>query len=173
MPLESIGTASLVFGILSLARHVTNAVCFAEALPMAHPSMFVWFDGTVATLWILSGLSLRSRAPNLRSSAMAAGVAAARTILSALLLGPDLIRAVLKRKDHTDFVPDLCAAASQVLHYGIEFLAWPVVIFAVFKACDAPRPRWQPDRGLSTGLAFAGAAVIGAIFQAALLAPSR
>jgi hypothetical protein len=173
MALKGIGTANIVFGLLSLARLVTDALWFDETRHRAHLSTFATFDATVATLWILSGLCLRARNPDLMIAAMVAGVAAARSLLCLLIVGPVLLEVIKMGQDHWEFLPRLGVVSSQLLHHGIELLYWPVVLFWVGKACDAPRPRWQPHPGLPTSLSFAGAAVIGAIFQAALLAPAR
>jgi len=102
---------------------------------------------------------------------MAAGAAAARTILSMMLLGPLLGRSLWDRKDDPEFDRILAGAGSRFLHYGIEFLYWPVVLFVLLKLSPVQTLRRPGDPELSTGASFAAAGVIAALVDAALLLP--
>ena len=165
------GKANIVLGYVSLVRLITEVQFFWTVTDRSKLFAFAAFDAAVGALWVLSGLCLVSREPSLMITAMAAGAAAARTILSGMLLGPRLAESVWKLRDDPEFLQALAAAGSRVLHYGIEFVYWPVVLFQILKACEAPRPRWQPDPAVSTGSAFGAACLIAGVLEAALLDP--
>jgi hypothetical protein len=161
---RELGWSNIVFGMFSLIR-LTAEPHFRVQV--------VLFDASVATLWLLSGKCLLSSDPAWMITAMAAGASAARSMISGTVVGMRMADSLWNIRD-TAMVPQAVAdSAARFLSYGVEFLYWPFVVLVMLKAFDAPRPRGQPDPGNSSCLAFAGAAVLGMIVQAALLGPLR
>src|SRR6185436_13145257 len=120
------------------------------------------FDAMVAALWSASGLCLLFRRSwGLEWTAVSAGAAAARTILSIVPL------LSVTRWTVEDDSPS--AMGARFLHYGLEFLYWPVVVFLLIKVCEAPPRGWRVDLGVWTGLVFAASVLITALLQVTIL----
>ena len=160
----------MVLGVLSLTRLFIEVL--VHAVPNDRMCAFLLFDLTVAAFWIAGGWFLLQRAEcALTLTAIAAGGAAARTIICLMHLVPRLTKVAWDAREDTDFVNLLAAVTSRVLHYGIEFIYWPIVLFFILKASETRRSRWQPDPEKLTGTAFAVAGVIGAFVELVILAP--
>ena len=171
MTLRWIGKTSLVLGILSFVRIVTEMLFYWGRWDLRDLQALVLFETGVATLWSLTGLCLLSGSPwGLRVAGVATGCAAARTIISVLMLGPGLVQGFWYHREDLDPFQIWSAAGSRLFHYGIELVFWPVVLFTILKASANLRPR---DAVLSTGTTFSATGVVAALIQAAILAGLR
>jgi hypothetical protein len=157
-----IGWANVVFGILSLFRVVVEILCFEPRFFESRVATLFTFDAMEATLWIASGLCLLiCDSPGLEWTAIAAGAASARTILSIVPL--------LSVTRWTVEDDSLSAMGARLLHYGLEFAYWPVVVFQMFRFCKAPLRGWRADLGVWMGLVFAASVLLTALIQVTIL----
>lgn len=168
--LDGIARMNIIFGAASLIRLVTELLFFWSERAFAQHATFAVFDGMVGALWLSSGLLLRSRRGDaLESVAMAAGAAAAHTLLPIVLVlphAPQLLEWILKGPDAA---PGLAGIGSRFLHYGIEMAYWPYVLVRVLRASEALSLRRRMDCEFPTGLTFAVTGVMAGLFQAAVL----
>lgn len=171
MTLRWTGKASLVLGIVSFVRIVTEMLFTWSRWELRDLQALVCFDTAVATLWSVTGLCLLSGTPwGLQIAALATGCAAARTVISVLMLGPSLVQGSWFHRDDLQPSQIWSAAGSRLFHYGIELVFWPIVLFTLLKASANLRPR---DAVLSTGTTFSAIGVVAALIQAAILAGLR
>jgi hypothetical protein len=157
-----IGWANVVFGILSLFRVVVEILCFEPRFFESRVATLFTFDAMEATLWIASGLCLLlCDSPGLEWTAIAAGAASARTILSIVPL--------LSVTRWTVDEDSPSAMGARLLHYGLEFVYWPTVVFQLFRFCERPLREWRSDLGVWTGLVFAASVLLTALVQVTIL----
>src|SRR5215831_4733938 len=169
--LDWIARGNIVVGAVSLLRLMTEMQLFWTRQDWAELPACAVFDALVGSLWIAGGLLLKSRhSASLQVVALSAGAAAARTIISVMLFSPRLLWKLWKAQNDPEFLQVLGAVGSRFLHYGIEFVYWPIVLFAVLKASQARHPWQEHDPELSTGVAFAAAGSIGAVVEVMLIA---
>src|SRR5688572_15007731 len=122
------GRTNIVLGGVSLTRLFIEVL--AHSIPNDRMFVFLLFDMTVAVFWVAGGWSLlQRRESGLTLTAIAAGDAAARTIICLMRLVPRLAMVAWEAQEDPGFVHLLATVTSRVLHYGIEFLYWPVVLF--------------------------------------------
>jgi hypothetical protein len=157
-----LGWTNIAFGVASLARVIVEIVTFGSWFFESRITVLFSFDAMEATLWIASGICLLFRKSwGFEWTAISAGAAAARTILSIVPL------LSVTRWALDDDSPS--AMGARFLHYGLEFLYWPVVLFQVFRVCEAPPRAWRADLGIWTGLIFAASVLLTALLQVTIL----
>jgi hypothetical protein len=161
---RGIGLASVAIGVLSLVRLTREIVLYQSAYFDLRITMLFTFDAMVGTAWIASGLCLLCRqASGLQWTAIAAGAAAARTIMS--IVPP--LSVSNWRFGASDEEVLLPAMVSRFLHYGLECAYWPVVLYLLF---FSSRCRWRrPDREAQAGFSFAATGVVVALLQLAFV----
>ena len=161
---RAVGLASVAIGVVSLIRLTREIVLFPSAYFNLRITMLFTFDAMVETAWIASGLCLLCRqASGLQWTAIAAGAAAARTIMS-------IVPQLSVSKWHFGASAEdvlLPAMVSRFLHYGLECAYWPVVLYLLF---FSSRRRWhRPDREAQAGFSFAATGVVLALLQLAFV----
>jgi hypothetical protein len=168
MKLRWMGPANLGLGAVSLVRLATEMSLHWTGRLETEFQPFALLDAVAAACWMVSGLYWLSRDPWASPlTAVAAGAAASRTLLSGILLGPRLTRVVWIGLEQREVCDKVTIAASRLLHYGIEFVYWQIALALVFRASRSLRPEGSSP-GFSISVSFAGTAAVLATTQAVL-----
>ena len=167
--LEWIAKANIVLGVVSIVRLIIEIQFFWSTRNLSRHAEFAAFDLAVGSLWVASGLCLLSRhTSGLAVAAIAAGMAAARSLISVMLLGPGIAQGLWQHRNDPAILAGIAFVGSRLLHYAIELVYWPFVLFLVLKASER-QPRSPGDPELRTGIAFAISGCIAAMIEGSLI----
>ena len=142
-PLLTVGKIAFILGVFSIVRLASEFVqllMFGITQVEGLYLLIVALDVPVALLWLETGRRLRKRSPALVLLVLAASVALADALVSAVTLGPPMVKRLM------DSPPGLRTGVfgARLVLYAAELVVSPIVLAVAFRWQDSNRSKlWR------------------------------